>query len=148
MLALVAVIITDMHTKDLLKNEEKTQYMNTIFPLYSLFGFIVLHMMMYAGNVYYWARYRVNYSFIFECKPGTELGFKQVLLISSGLSVVTLAAILANLEMDMDPNTRSYKAVTELLPLGLVIVRNYAFNSNCYLYACVSKSLQTMFSRL
>ena len=127
-LALVVVIITDMHTKDLLKNEEKTQYMNTIFPLYSLFGFIVFHMMMYAGNVYYWARYRVNYSFIFECKPGTELGFKQVLLISSGLSVVTLAAILANLEMDMDPNTRSYKAVTELLPLGLVIVRNSAFN--------------------
>ncbi|PWA98745.1 SPX domain, EXS [Artemisia annua] len=121
-LALVVVIITDMHTKDLLNNEEKTQYMNTIFPLYSLFGFIVLHMLMYAGNVYYWARYRVNYSFIFECKPGTELGFKQVLLVSSGLSVVTLAAILANLEMDMDPNTLSYKAVTELLPLGLVIV--------------------------
>ncbi|PWA80096.1 SPX domain, EXS [Artemisia annua] len=121
-LALMVVIIINMHTKDLLKNDEKTQYMNTIFPLYSLFGFIVLHMMMYAGNVYYWARYRVNYSFIFGCKPGTELGFKQVLLISSGLSVVTLAAVLANLEMDMDPNTRSYKAVTELLPLGLVIV--------------------------
>nr|GEV13548.1 SPX domain, EXS [Tanacetum cinerariifolium] len=121
-LALVVVIITNVHTKDLLTNDEKTKYMNTIFPLYSLFGFIVLHMMMYAGNVYYWARYRVNYSFIFGCKPGTELGFKQVLLISSGLSVVTLAAILANLEMDMDPNTRSYMAVTELLPLGLVIV--------------------------
>ncbi|GJZ69500.1 SPX and EXS domain-containing protein [Tanacetum coccineum] len=49
-MALMVVIIVDMHTKDLLKNEEKTQYMNTIFPLYSLFGFIVLHMMMYAGN--------------------------------------------------------------------------------------------------
>ncbi|GKB85628.1 SPX and EXS domain-containing protein [Tanacetum coccineum] len=40
----------------------------------------------------------------------------------ASLDALTLAAILANLEMDMDPNTRSYKALTELLPLGLVIV--------------------------
>lgn len=120
-LALVVAIIASIHTRDLLKTEEKTPYMNTVFPLYSLFGFLVLHILMYAGNVYYWTRFRVNYSFILGFKPGTELGFKQVLLLGSGLSVVTLAAILSNLEMEMDPSTQSYKAITELLPLGLVI---------------------------
>ncbi|KAI3776970.1 hypothetical protein L1987_46763 [Smallanthus sonchifolius] len=96
--------------------------MNTIFPLYIVFGFLVLHMLMYAGNVYYWTRYRVNYSFIFGFKPGTELGYTEVLLLSSGLSVLTLAAVLSNLEMELDPNTQSYRTLTELLPLGLVIV--------------------------
>ncbi|XP_076886840.1 phosphate transporter PHO1 homolog 3-like [Bidens hawaiensis] len=120
--ALVAAIIVSIHTRDLLEGEGKTKYMNTIFPLYSLFGFLVLHMLMYAGNVYFWTRYRVNYSFIFGFKQGTDLRFKQVLLLTFGLSVLVLAAILANLEMEMDPETQSYKTYTELLPLGLVTV--------------------------
>ncbi|KAI7750441.1 hypothetical protein M8C21_004694, partial [Ambrosia artemisiifolia] len=91
-LALMMAIIVSVHARDLLKSAGRTQYMNTIFPLYSMFGFLVLHILMYAGNVYFWARYRVNYSFIFGFKPGTELGFKEVLLLGFGLSVLTLAA--------------------------------------------------------
>lgn len=126
-LALVVAIITTIHARNLLKSEGRNQYMNTIFPLYSLFGFLVLHLLMFSGNVYYWTRYRVNYSFIFGFKTGTELGFKEVLLLASGLSVVTLAGILSNLEMEMDQNTQSYKALTELVPLGLLIVSNSPF---------------------
>ncbi|KAD4887974.1 hypothetical protein R6Q59_034927 [Mikania micrantha] len=121
-LALIVAIIASIHVRDLLRSEGRTQYMNTIFPLYSLFGFLVLHMLMYAGNVYFWTRYRVNYSFIFGFKPGTELGFTEVLLLSSGLSVLALAAVLSNLEMELEPETQSYKTWTELLPLFLVIV--------------------------
>nr|XP_043614561.1 phosphate transporter PHO1 homolog 9-like [Erigeron canadensis] len=119
-LALIVAIILSIRNRDFLKSTEQIKYMNTMFPLYSMFGFLVLHMLMYAGNVYFWTRYRVNYSFIFGCKPGTELRFNEVLLISSGLSVLILAAMLANLEMDLDPNTQTYKTVTELLPLGLL----------------------------
>ncbi|KAI3784850.1 hypothetical protein L1987_43957 [Smallanthus sonchifolius] len=121
-LALMVAIIASVRARDLLESEGRTRYMNTIFPLYTLFGFLVLHMLMHAGNVYFWTRYRVNYSFIFGFKQGTELGFKQVLLLSFGLSVLVLAAVLANLEMELDPKTQSYKTLTELLPLGLVIV--------------------------
>ncbi|GJV02080.1 SPX and EXS domain-containing protein [Tanacetum coccineum] len=121
-LALVVAIISVIHLRDILNSEGRNQYMNTIFPLYSLFGYLVLHLLMYAGNVYYWTRYRVNYSFIFGFKAGTELGFNEVLLVGSGLSVLTLAGILSNLEMQMDKNTQSYKALTELVPLGLVIL--------------------------
>ncbi|KAI7731336.1 hypothetical protein M8C21_011221, partial [Ambrosia artemisiifolia] len=121
-LALVAAIIVSIHARDLLQGEGQTKYMNTIFPLYSWFGFLVLHMLMYAGNVYFWTRYRVNYSFIFGFKQGTELDFKQVLLLTFGLSVLALATALSNLEMEMDPETQNYKTVTELLPMGLVIV--------------------------
>ncbi|KAM7461988.1 hypothetical protein LguiA_030109 [Lonicera macranthoides] len=121
-LALVVAVILVIHGRNLLRSEGRGQYMENIFPLYSLFGFIVLHMLMFAANIYFWRRFRINYAFIFGFKQGTELGYREVLLLSSGLSVITLAAILSNLEMDMDPRTRSFSALTELVPLGLVIV--------------------------
>lgn len=80
-------------------------------------------MLMYAANIYFWRRYRVNYSFIFGFKEGTELGYREVLLLGFCLSVLALASVLANLDMEMDPVTQDYKAITELLPLGLVGVK-------------------------
>ncbi|KAL4577274.1 hypothetical protein LXL04_013380 [Taraxacum kok-saghyz] len=58
----------------------------------------------------------------FRIQTSTELGYKEILLLTSGLSVVTLAAVLSNLEMEMDEITQSFKPLTELVPLGLVIV--------------------------
>ncbi|KAM3363807.1 Phosphate transporter PHO1 -like protein 5 [Capsicum baccatum] len=121
-IALVAAIVVSIRAGNLLQHEGRGQYMDNIFPLYSLFGYIVLHMLMYAGNVYYWRRFRVNYPFIFGFKQGTELGYRQVLLLASGLSLLALAAALSHLDMDMDPKTRKFETVTELIPLGLVIV--------------------------
>ncbi|PIN10838.1 putative small molecule transporter [Handroanthus impetiginosus] len=121
-IALVAAIIVSIHARNLLNHEGRGQYMDNVFPLYSLFLFIVLHMLMYGANTYLWRRYRVNYPFIFGFKPGTELGFREVFLLASGLSVLALAAVLSNLDMEMDPRTESFKPFTELVPLGLVIV--------------------------
>ena len=64
----------------------------------------------------------MNYSFIFGFKEGTELGYREVLLLGANLSVLALASVLANLDMEMDPITADYKPITELLPLGLVLV--------------------------
>ncbi|KAL8210987.1 hypothetical protein R6Q57_005424 [Mikania cordata] len=121
-LALVVAIILMIHVRKLLDSKGQDQYMTTVFPLYSVFGYLVLHMLMYAGNIYFWKRYRVNYAFIFGFKPNTELGYREILLVASGLSVVTLAAVLSNLEMDVDDKVKNSRIVTELLPLGLVIV--------------------------
>ncbi|KAI8031815.1 hypothetical protein LOK49_LG01G03739 [Camellia lanceoleosa] len=87
---------------------------------YSLFGYIVLHMIMYAGNTYFRKRFWINYPFLFGFKLGTELGYREVLLLGSGLAILTLAGVISNLDMDMDPRTRSFRTITELVPLGLV----------------------------
>ncbi|KAI5665666.1 hypothetical protein M9H77_15519 [Catharanthus roseus] len=121
-LALIISLIISIYARDILKNPGKEQYMNNVFPLYSLFGYIVLHMLMYAGNIYLWRRVRANYPFIFGFKQGTELGYREVLLLASGLSVLALAAVLSNLDMDMDPITKQFQTLTELVPLGLVTV--------------------------
>lgn len=121
-IALVAAIAVAIRAHHLLEHVGRGQYMDNIFPLYSLFGYIVLHMLMYGANVYYWKRFRVNYPFIFGFKQGTELGYRQVFLLASGLSVLALAAALFHLDMDMNPITKSYDTAKELIPLVLVFV--------------------------
>ncbi|EYU44133.1 hypothetical protein MIMGU_mgv1a002044mg [Erythranthe guttata] len=121
-IALAVAIIISIHARDLLNHERRGEYMESIFTLYSFVGFIVLHMVMYGMNTYYWRQYRVNYPFIFGFKPGTELGFREVLLVASGLSVLTLAAVLSNLDMEMDRRTERFQTLTELVPLALVLV--------------------------
>ncbi|KAE8724609.1 Phosphate transporter PHO1-like protein 5 [Hibiscus syriacus] len=120
--ALVIALILIIRARHILGHDGADQYMETMFPLYSLFGFIVLHTVLYASNVYFWRRYRVNYAFIFGFKQGTELGYREVLLVSFGLAVMALASVLSNLDMEMDPKTMDYKAFTEIVPLILVLV--------------------------
>ncbi|KAK8588088.1 hypothetical protein V6N12_022545 [Hibiscus sabdariffa] len=121
-IALIVAIIVNIHARNILSSQGKERYMVNIFPLYSLFGYIVLHMLMYAGNVYFWKRYRINYSFIFGFKQGTELGYREVLLLTSGLSMLALAGVISHLDMEMDPRTKSFRTLTELIPLFLLIV--------------------------
>ncbi|XP_044488469.1 phosphate transporter PHO1 homolog 3-like [Mangifera indica] len=120
--ALIIALILIIRTHDILSKEGQKQYMDNMFPLYSLFIYIVLHMLMYAANIYFWRRYRVNYSFIFGFKRGTELGYRQVLLVSFGISVLALLTVLGNLDMEIDPQTKDYNTLTESLPLILVLV--------------------------
>ncbi|KAL1551064.1 Phosphate transporter PHO1 3 [Salvia divinorum] len=121
-IALIIALALIVRARNILDKEGRVLYMETMFPLYSLFGFIVLHMIMYAANIYFWRRYRVNYSFIFGFKEGTELGYREVLFLGFSLCVLALASVLANLDMEMDPITADYKPITELLPLGLVLL--------------------------
>ncbi|XWS44335.1 hypothetical protein CRYUN_Cryun15aG0036300 [Craigia yunnanensis] len=86
-----------------------------------LFGYIVLHMLMYSGNLFFWKCYRVNFSFIFGFKQGTELGYREVLLLSSGLSLLVLAGVISHLDMEIDPRTKSFRTLTELIPFALLI---------------------------
>uniref|UniRef100_A0A1J3GRY7 Phosphate transporter PHO1-like protein 3 n=3 Tax=Noccaea caerulescens TaxID=107243 RepID=A0A1J3GRY7_NOCCA len=119
--SLIVALVAIIRTRNLLQEEGQKQYMNTMFPLYSLFGFIVLHIIMYAADIYYWRRYGVNYSFIFGFKQGTELGYRQVLLVGFSIGVFALLCVLANLDMEADPKTKDFQAFTELLPLILLI---------------------------
>lgn len=84
-------------------------------------------MMMYSANIYFWRRYRVNYTFMFGFKQGTELGHREVFFLSSGLAVLTLACILSNLDMEIDPKTKSFEAITESIPLALLTVSSIIF---------------------
>ncbi|CAH2077990.1 unnamed protein product [Thlaspi arvense] len=119
-ISLIIALALIIHARNILGTPGQRTYMETMFPLYRFFGFVVLHMIMYAANIYFWKRFRVNYSFIFGFKQGTELGYRHVLLLSFGLGTLSLCAVLLNLDMEMDSQTKDYKTVTELIPLFLL----------------------------
>lgn len=145
--ALAIAISVLVHIRGITKSEGRHQYMENIFPLYrflitlhssllnteefnylmllffrSMFGFVAVHLFMYAGDIYFWRRYRVNYPFIFGFEQGTDLGYREVLLLASALAVFTFGGAISNLDMEMDPRTKSFSVITELVPLGLLIV--------------------------
>ncbi|KAL3654248.1 hypothetical protein CASFOL_003929 [Castilleja foliolosa] len=118
---LVAVVLLIGETK-LIHKKEATLYMDTIFPLYSFYIYIVLHMMMYAANIYFWRCYKINYPFIFGFKQGTELDYREIFLLSNGLAVIALSTFIVHLHVKMDSKSQHYETYIELLPLGLVVV--------------------------
>ncbi|KAI3924285.1 hypothetical protein MKW98_032486 [Papaver atlanticum] len=119
-ISLLICLILVINVGKIFQKQSFTQCMDTMFPLYSLFGFLVLHMLLYSANIYFWRRYRVNYPFIFEFKQGTELGYREVFLLSTILATVSLASVLANLNLEIDHTATKYKPLKELLPLALV----------------------------
>ncbi|KAF3496708.1 hypothetical protein DY000_02054285 [Brassica cretica] len=120
--SLIIALALIIHVRNIMGTPGQRTYMETMFPLYRFFGFVVLHVVMYAANIYFWGIYRVNYSFIFGFKQGTELGYRHVLLLSFGLGTLSLCAVLLNLDMEMDSQTKDYRIVTELIPLFLLAV--------------------------
>ncbi|XP_020218445.1 phosphate transporter PHO1 homolog 10 isoform X2 [Cajanus cajan] len=120
--ALLVATILRITSQQVMKKQKGTFYMENIFPLYSLFGYITLHMLMYAANTYFWKRYRINYPFLFGFKPGTELDYREVFLLTAGHGVVALLCFLINLQLEMNPSNRHYKTATELVPLTLVVL--------------------------
>ncbi|KAL2546731.1 Phosphate transporter PHO1-like protein 10 [Forsythia ovata] len=88
----------------------------------NFYAYIVLHMLVYAANIYFWRRYKINYRFIFGFEQGTELGYREVFLLSNGLAMLALGTFLVHLYIKMDSRKKDYKTYFDLLPLGLVIV--------------------------
>ncbi|XP_010258279.1 PREDICTED: phosphate transporter PHO1 homolog 3-like isoform X2 [Nelumbo nucifera] len=120
-IALIVALVVIIHLKKLITLQGSAVYMDSMFPLYSLFGYIVLHMLVFGADIYFWRRYRVNYGFIFGFKQGTELGFREVFLLGSSLAVLALATVISNLDMEVDRKTKTF-GPSELLPVGLLIL--------------------------
>ncbi|XP_027187509.1 phosphate transporter PHO1 homolog 10 isoform X2 [Cicer arietinum] len=122
LVALLVATILRIVSQHLMNKKVGTFYMENIFPLYSLFGYITLHMLMYAANTYFWRRYRINYPFLFGIRPGTELNHREVFLLTTGHAVVAVLCFLINLELEMNQKDKSYKTATELVPLSLIVL--------------------------
>ncbi|XP_022968056.1 phosphate transporter PHO1 homolog 10-like isoform X2 [Cucurbita maxima] len=140
--ALLAASVLKILSQRLLEKEDGTHYMENIFPLYSLFGFIVLHVLMYAADLHFWRCCGVNYPFIFGSKRGTKFGCQQVFLLGAGLAVLASASFLASLYVDRDPSTRKYRTEAEKVPLGTAAVRSL---KHCAEFLFIQHSLSVKF---
>ncbi|KAG6542916.1 hypothetical protein Mapa_015606 [Marchantia paleacea] len=78
---------------------------------------VLLHMYMYGLNLYFWRRTRINYAFIFEFAPGSELDYRKVLLVTTGLTVAYGAGIVGHLTASLNQSP-----FTDFIPLGLLLI--------------------------
>ncbi|XP_074301045.1 phosphate transporter PHO1 homolog 10-like [Silene latifolia] len=151
-IALVIAVILMVRARRIFSRGHASPYLENMFGLYSIFLYIVLHLLMYAVDIYFWKRFRVNYPFIFNFKQGTELRFREVFFLSTGLAVLALAGFLANINLILDVTTEignpaSFaKFIPLLVALAFVCTAFCPFNilyrsSRFFLIKCVFRCI-------
>lgn len=117
---LLAVFIVMLRASPRVGRLGDVRYMNTVFYVFSSLALVLLHLYLYGWNLYTWRQTRINYPFIFEFKPGTELGYRQVLCVASGFTSLLLAAMNSHLYISTKRAPR-FK-VSEIIPLAAVLI--------------------------
>ncbi|KAL7603128.1 phosphate transporter PHO1 homolog 1 [Lactuca sativa] len=99
--------------------QTNTIYMETVYPLLSMFSLLFLHFFLYGCNIFMWRKTRINYSFIFELSPTRELKYRDIFLICTMSMAVVVGVLFVHLSL-MDKGY-SYSQV-ELIPGLLLLV--------------------------
>ncbi|XP_010470858.1 PREDICTED: phosphate transporter PHO1 homolog 1-like [Camelina sativa] len=92
--ALLAGYIIVAHLTGMYRqHSENTFYMETAYPVLSMFGLLFLHLFLYGCNIFFWRKARINYSFIFELGSQNELKYRDVFLICTA-SMSAIAGVM------------------------------------------------------
>ncbi|KAK3003187.1 hypothetical protein RJ639_019916 [Escallonia herrerae] len=69
-------------------------YMETVYPIFSMFALLSLHLFMYGCNLFMWKGTRINRNFIFEFQPATALKYRDAFLICTCLMTTVCSLTL------------------------------------------------------
>ncbi|CAL9057263.1 phosphate transporter PHO1-2-like isoform X2 [Musa acuminata AAA Group] len=72
-------------------------YMQTVYPVFSMFALLSLHIFLYGCNIFAWRGTRINHNFIFEFSPNTALKRRDAFLISASLMTAVVSALVVHL---------------------------------------------------
>lgn len=78
-------------------SKDESGYMETVYPIFSTFALLSLHMFMYGCNLLMWKGTRINYTFIFEFSPKTALKYRDAFLICTSLMTSVVGAMVIHL---------------------------------------------------
>ncbi|XP_071735673.1 phosphate transporter PHO1 homolog 1-like [Rutidosis leptorrhynchoides] len=87
------------HMTGTYKPQTNTIYMETVYPLLSMFSLLFLHFFLYGCNIFMWNKTRINYSFIFEQTPRRELKYRDVFLICTMSMTVVVGVLFVHLSL-------------------------------------------------
>ncbi|KAL6847743.1 hypothetical protein ACP4OV_021871 [Aristida adscensionis] len=109
-------------------------YMETAYPVLSMFALLFLHLLMYGGNMVAWRRCRVNYAFILELAGGGggggELRPRDVFLVCAASMAAVAGVMLAHLALVLRGHHSSprVQAVPGILLLVFLLLLFCPFN--------------------
>lgn len=76
----------------------ETDYFETVYPVFSMFALLSLHLFMYGCNLFLWKATRINYNFIFEFQAAaTALKYRDAFLICTCMMTAVVSAMVLHL---------------------------------------------------
>ncbi|XP_020210588.1 phosphate transporter PHO1 isoform X1 [Cajanus cajan] len=85
------------HLCGIFSPSNETAYMETVYPVFSVFALLSLHLFMYGCNLFMWKNTRINYNFIFEFSPSTAMKHRDAFLMSTTLMTTVIGAMVLHL---------------------------------------------------
>ncbi|XP_077242506.1 EXS (ERD1/XPR1/SYG1) family protein isoform X1 [Tasmannia lanceolata] len=98
-IALFAGYCIMAHIAGMYTRQSDSVYMETSYPVLSMFSLLFLHLFLYGCNIVMWRRTRINYSFIFEFSPTKELKYSDVFLICTTSMTVVVGVMFIHLSL-------------------------------------------------
>ncbi|XP_024021604.1 phosphate transporter PHO1 homolog 1 [Morus notabilis] len=97
-IALFTGYVIMAHITGLYRRQQKTSiYMETSYPVLSMFSLLFLHFFLYGCNIFAWRKTRINYSFIFELTQTKELKYRDVFLICAASMTAVVGVMFVHL---------------------------------------------------
>ncbi|KAG8481014.1 hypothetical protein CXB51_025702 [Gossypium anomalum] len=91
------VYITLAHLSGIFSPSKEIAYMETVYPVFSVFALLSLHLFLYGCNLFMWKATRINYNFIFEFVPSTALKYRDAFLICTTFMTSVVGAMVIHL---------------------------------------------------
>ncbi|KAL2230099.1 UNVERIFIED_CONTAM: Phosphate transporter PHO1 [Sesamum indicum] len=85
------------HLSGMFSPRTEAAYMETVYPVFSMFALLSLHLFMYGCNMFMWKSTRINYNFILEFQPSTALKYRDAFLICTCLMTAVVGAMVIHL---------------------------------------------------
>ncbi|XP_021910563.1 phosphate transporter PHO1 homolog 1 [Carica papaya] len=145
-IALLVGYVIMAHITGMYSQQPDTVYMETAYPVLSMFSLLFLHFFLYGCNIFMWRKARINYSFIFELAPTKELKYRDVFLICT----VSMTAVVGMMFIHLSLVTKGYslsqvQAIPGLLLLIffvlLVCPFNISYRSSRYRFLSVIRNI-------
>ncbi|XP_057482101.1 phosphate transporter PHO1 homolog 1-like [Actinidia eriantha] len=144
--ALFSGYVIMAHITGMYRPQSDTVYMETVYPLLSMFCLLFLHFFLYGCNIFMWRKARINYSFIFELAPMKELKYRDVFLICT----TSMTAVMGVLFIHLSLVAKGYsyaqvKAIPGLLLLAFLLLLlcpvNIFYKSSRYRFLCMIRNI-------
>ncbi|KAM3203632.1 phosphate transporter PHO1 1 isoform X1 [Capsicum annuum] len=145
-LALFVGYVIMAHITGLYRPKSDTIYMETVYPVLSMFSLMFLHFFLYGCNIFMWRKTRVNYSFIFELAQTKELKYRDVFLICT----TSMTAVVGVLFLHLTLVAKGYsynqiQVIPGLLLLAFIMLLvcpfNIMYKSSRYRFICVIRNI-------
>ncbi|XP_044488257.1 phosphate transporter PHO1 homolog 1-like [Mangifera indica] len=145
-IALLVGYVIMAHITGMYRPQPDTMYMETVYPVLSMFSLLFLHFFLYGCNIFMWRKTRINYSFIFELAPTKELKYRDVFLICT----TSMTAVVGVLFIHLSLVTKGYsftqvQAIPGLLSLVFLMLLlcplNIFHRSSRYRFLCVIRNI-------